>query len=193
MSVIYTPSGLKIRLDPDRVALVLAPVRDEIDIHNAYLDVELWANFPSSFSSICTIITAFASHSFIWTLAAFVIAFAAANAFQQITYSRILNLIFPTFLGGWIISLPLSIATGVYLYLNNALFVGLAQLVIVAANWLKYTDYLLFFLMPIRIAIRKITGVLVGDVEIALMQILNLQARRAGIELDWNLYNRPKT
>jgi len=52
MSVIYTPGGLKIRLDPERVALVLTPVQDEIDLHDAYLDVELWANFPNSFSTI---------------------------------------------------------------------------------------------------------------------------------------------
>jgi hypothetical protein len=193
MSVIYTPGGLKIRLDPDRVALVLAPAQDQIDLHDAYLDVELWANFPNAFSSTCTIITAFATHSFMWTLTAFLITFAAANAFQTLAYSHILNLIFPTFLGSWIISLPFSIATGVYLYINNALFLGIAQLIIVVVNWLGYTDLLLFLLTPIRVAIRIFTGSLVGDVEIALMRILSLQARRAGIELDWNLYNKQGT
>ncbi len=29
-----------------------------------------------------------------------------------------------------------------------------------------------------------------GDVEIAFIRILSLQARRAGIQLDWNIYNR---
>ena len=56
MSVIYTPGGLKIRLDADRVDHVLAPVRDQIDLNDAYLDVELWANFPNAFSSICTVV-----------------------------------------------------------------------------------------------------------------------------------------
>ena len=176
MSVIYTPGGLKIRLDPDRVAIVLAPAKDKIDLFAAYIDVELWANFPNAFSSICTIITAFATHSFIWTITAFLITFAAANVFQTFAYSRILNLIFPTFLGGWIISLPLSVATGVYLYLNNALIVGIAQLIIVVLNWLGYTNLLLFLLTPIRAAIKIFNGSLVGDVEIALMQILALQA-----------------
>jgi hypothetical protein len=177
MSIIYTPGGLKIRLDPDRVERMLAPAGGRIDLHEAYLDVELWAGFPQAFS-------------FVWSLIAFALAFTAANIFQQFTYSRILCTVFPTFLGGWIIAIPASVAAGVYLYFFNALLVGLIQFVIVVANWMHYTDIFLIVLMPIRLAIRKITGVMIGDVEIAFMRILTLQARRAGIEINWNIYNR---
>jgi hypothetical protein len=190
MKVIYTPGGLKIRLDPDRVERVLSPAKDQIDIANAYLDVELWAGFPNAFSTICTILTAAATHSLIWTLAAFVFSFGAANAFQQFTYSRILNLIFPTFLGGWIIAIPASVVTAVYLYFSGALLVGLAQLGIVVVNWLHYTDMMLFIFMPVRLAIRALTGVNLGDTEIAFIRILSLQAQRFGIQLNWDIYNR---
>jgi len=193
MKVIYTPGGLKIRLDPDRVERVLGPARDQIDLANAYLDVELWAGFPNALSTICTIVTAAATHSLIWTFVAFVFSFGAANAFQQFTYSQILNLIFPTFLGGWIIALPASVATVVYLFFSDSLLAGLAQLGIVLANWLRYTDMMLFFFMPIRLTIRKLTGVNLGDVEIAFIRILSLQAQRAGIQLDWDIYNHPET
>ena len=33
---IYTPGGLKTRLDPQRVALVLAPAKDQIDLTATY-------------------------------------------------------------------------------------------------------------------------------------------------------------
>jgi hypothetical protein len=191
MKVIYTPGGLKIRLDPDRVERVLGPTKDQIDMPNAYLDLELWAGFPNAFSTICTIIIAAMTHSLIWTFVAFVFSFGAANAFQQFTYSRILNLVFSSFLGGWIIALPVSVATAVYLCFSGSLLVGLAQLAIVVANWMHYTDMILFVFMPIRLTIRAITGVNLGDVEIAFTRILSLQAQRVGIQLDWDIYNRP--
>jgi len=193
MKVIYTPGGLKIRLDPERVERVLIPAKDQIDLNNAYLDVELWAGFPNALSTVCTILTASVTHSLTWTLVAFVLSFGAANAFQQVTYSRILNLVFSTFLGSWIIALPASVAAGVYLYFSDALLAGLSQFAIVVANWLHYTDMMLFIFMPLRIIIRKLTGVNLGDVEIAFIRILKLQARRAGIQLDWEIYNRKET
>ncbi len=190
MKVIYTPGGLKIRLDPDRVERVLGAAKDQIDMANAYLDIELWTGFPNSLSTICTIGTAAATHSLIWTLVAFVFSFGAANAFQQFTYSRILNLIFPSFLGSWIIALPASAATLVYLYFSDSLLAGLVQLGIVVANWLHYTDMMLLIFMPIRLIIRALTGVNLGDIEIAFIRILSLQAQRVGIQLDWDIYNR---
>jgi hypothetical protein len=190
MKVIYTPGGLKIRLDPDRVERVLGLAKDQIDMANAYLDLELWAGFPNALSTICTIVAAAATHSLIWTFVAFVFSFGAANAFQQFTYSRILNLIFPSFLGGWIMALPASVATVVYLYFSGSLLAGLAQLGIVVANWLHYTDMMLFIFMPIRLTIRALTGVNLGDIEIAFIRILSLQAQRVGIQLDWDIYNR---
>jgi len=190
MKVIYTPGGLKIRLDPDRIDRVLGPAKDQIDMANAYLDIELWSAFPNAFSTICTIVTAVATHSLVWTFAAFVFSFGAANAFQQFTCSRILNLIFPTFLGGWMIAIPASVATVVYLYFSGSLLAGLAQLGIVIANWLHYTDVILFVFMPIRLAIRVLTRVNLGDVEIAFIRILSLQAQRVGIELNWDIYDR---
>ena len=192
MKVIYTPDGLKIRLDPDRVEQVICPAKNQIDMADAYLDVELWAGFPNAFSTVCTIVTATATQSLVWTLVAFVFSFGIANAFQQFTYSRILNLIFPTFFGGWIIALPASVASFVYLYFSGSLLVGIVQLGIFIANWMHYTDMMLFIFMPIRVAIRRLTGVNLGDVEIAFIRILSLQAQRAGIQLDWDIYNRSK-
>ncbi len=190
MKVIYTPKGLKIRLDPVRVEKVLEPASGKIDIADAYRDLELWADFPNAFSTTCTIITAVLTHSLLWTFLVFISSYGMANIFQQITYSRILNLLFPTFLGVWIIALPSAVAAFLYLYFSGSLLVGLVQLGIIIANWLHYTDVMLFIFTPIRIAIRKITRINLGDVEIAFIQILSLQAQRAGIQLDWDIYNR---
>jgi hypothetical protein len=187
MNVIYTPHGLKIRLDPGRVERVLAPARDKIDLANAYLDVELWASFPNGLSTVCTILTAVLTHSLGWTLVGFVLSFGVANAFQQFTYSRILNLIFPTFLGAWMVALPVSFAAGAYLCFSGALSAGLAQFAIAVANWLHFSDMMLFVFMPFRLTIRRLTGIDLGDVEIAFIRILSLQARRVGIQLNWEI------
>ena len=190
---ICTPGGLKIRLDPQRVDLVLAPAKDRIDLTDAYLDVELWAAFPNAVSTVCAMLTATLTHSLAGTLIAFVLSFGVANALQQFMYSRVLNQIFPTFLGAWIIALPATIAVGIYLYISNALLVALVQFVIVIANWLHFTDLMLVIFMPPRLVIRKLANVNIGDVEMAFMRILSLQAERIGIQLDWELYNRNET
>ena len=96
-NVMHTPGGLKIRLDPERVDLVLAPARNYVDLPGAYVDLELWASLPNAFSSVCTVLVAMTTHSLFWTLAVFLSAFALANAFQQFTYSRILNVLFQHF------------------------------------------------------------------------------------------------
>ena len=88
------------------------------------------------------------------------------------------------------IAIPASVATVVYLYFSGSLLAGLAQLGIVIANWLHYTDVILFVFMPIRLAIRVLTRVNLGDVEIAFIRILSLQAQRVGIELNWDIYDR---
>ena len=76
---IYTKNGLKIRLDPDRLEKILAPAKGKIDLEDAYLDIELWANFPNAVSSIAAIATAFVTHSWSTTLLGAILGYFAAN------------------------------------------------------------------------------------------------------------------
>ena len=65
MEHIYTPGGLTIKLHADRVERVLKPVRHLINIEDAFLDIQLWANFPGNMLSILAIITVLTTQS--WT------------------------------------------------------------------------------------------------------------------------------
>src|SRR3990167_4831395 len=125
---IYTKNGLKIRLDPDRLEKILAPAKGKIDLEDAYLDIELWANFPNAVSSIAAIATAFVTHSWSTTLLGAILGYFAANLLQQFIYSRFLKIIFPQFIGSWIISLPISIGVAYYLYRQGSTAAGITQL-----------------------------------------------------------------
>lgn len=186
---IYTRNGLKIRLDPDRLENVLAPANGKIDIEDVYLDVELWANFPNAVSSITAMTTALFTQSWILTLLGAILGYLAANILQQFTYSRLLKVVFPQFLGSWIISVPISIAVAYYLYRNGNTAVGITQLAFVAANWWGITDFFLFVFMPIRVIAKKLVGIQIGDIELGFMRILNSKARDIDVELEWELYD----
>ena len=190
---IYTRSGLKIRLDPDRIERVLSPAKGEIDLENVYLDIELWANFPNAVSSIAAIATAFFTHSWAIAFLGGILGYLAANLLQQFTYSRLLKAIFPQFFGGWIISLPISIAVAYYLYRQGNTAAGITQLAFVVANWWGMTDFLLFVFMPIRVMAKKLAGNKIGDIELAFIRILNSKASDIGIELNWELYDETET
>jgi len=187
--VIYTPHGLKIRLDPKRVDKVLKPTEGLMDIEDALTDVELWADLPSAISSVATILAAWLTRSWTIALLVFLIAYAAANLFQQFSYSRFLKLVFPQFLGSWPVSLCLSVACAVTLFRSGSAGTAVVQLVIVLGNWLGVTDVILFVLMPLRVGLKNLLGVKIGDVELALTRILESQAKRGGIALDWRLYD----
>lgn len=184
---------MKIRLDSDRLARVLAPIKGEIDLEDAYLEIELWANFPNAVSSIAAIATALFTHSWAITLLGAILGYLAANLLQQFTYSRLLKVIFPQFFGGWIISLPISIAVAYYMYRQGNTAAGITQLAFVAANWWGITDFLLFIFMPIRVMAKKLFGIKIGDIELAFIHILNSKALDIGVELDWELYDETET
>lgn len=190
---IYTPHGLKIRLDPDRVDRVIAPIRENIDINDVYLDVELWANFPHAVSTFSAIIISVVMHSWFYTLLLFIIAFTIADLFQQFFYSRHLKSIFPQFLGAWMIALPVSIIVGIYLYRRGEVATGVIQLVLVLANWVKITDILLLLLTPLRVGLKKLPNYKFGAIELAFVQTLNSKASQLGVKLNWELYNFRET
>ena len=190
---IYTKNGLKIRLDPDRLEKVLAPAKGEIDLQDAYLDIELWAIFPGAVSSVAVIATAFFTHSWVIACLSAILGYFAANLLQQFAYSRLLKVIFPQFFGGWVISLPISIAVAYYLYRQGNIAAGITQLAFVVANWWGMTDFLLFVFMPIRVMAKKLAGIKIGDIELAFIRILNSKARDIGIELNWGLYDEKET
>jgi hypothetical protein len=46
-----------------------------------------------------------------------------------------------------------------------------------------------FVLIPVTVAIRRFTGRAIGDTELAFIAIVDRQAKRRGLELDWDRYS----
>ncbi len=185
---IYTENGLKIRLDPKRIERVLAPAQGEINIEDAYHDIEFWAGFPNAASSVAAISIAFLTQSWPKVLLGTILAYLTANLLQIFYYSRLLKVIFPQLLGRWFISVPISVVITYYLFRKGSISAGIIQLVLVAANLWKITDVLLLIFMPIRVMLKKLIGSRLGDIELAFINILNSKARKIGVELDWKAY-----
>jgi hypothetical protein len=186
--MIHTPGGLKIRLQEEGLVRVLGDAKDEIDLEDAFTDTELWSIFPGAVSNVAAIVLAVTTRSWLWTALGAAMAFAAAHIAQQIFYSHWLKVLFPQFLGGWLIALPTSLGVAIYLWWTGSMVTGVIAVAVVLLNWLGISNMLLFLLLPARIVIRRLTGRLVGDIELAFIAIVNRQARQRRLQLDWNRY-----
>ena len=191
---IYTPGGLKIKLQTDRVERVLKPVRYLINIEDAFHDIQLWANFSGAMLSISAIITALITQSWLSTLIVAVLSFVLVDLYQQFFYSRFLKGLFPQFLGAWFLTLPASLVVAYLLYQQGAVTTGITQLVIVLLDIIGIADFILVLSTPIRFTVRSLFGqTKEGAVESAFIKILNHKARKVGVILDWTSYNRRET
>ena len=190
----YTPGGLKISLHSDRVERVLKPIprifRRQIT-EDSLFDIEMWANLPGAVLSISAIITAMVTQSWILTLIIAVLGFVLSHLYQQFFYSYFLKCLIPQFLGAWFLVLPASLVATYFLYQQGVVVTGIAQLVIVLAEITGIADILLLtIVLPIRLVVRSIAGLKVGDIECAFIKILNRRAGKIGIVLDWEIYNQ---
>jgi hypothetical protein len=186
-----TPRGLKIRLDPNALELMLVESRGEFDLNSAFDDLHIWIRVPSSMCAVVSLIVAFSTRSVPWTLSAGAAAFALGNIIQQFTYSDILWVVFPMILDHPLIIVPASIACAFYLHSSGESEVAFTQLGIVVGRMIGITEFLLFPLTPVRFLLRRIgLAPPIGDVEFAFLWILNKQATKQGLTLDWEVYGR---
>ena len=189
----HTPGGLKIRLDPDAIQEMINASDVTLDLKDGFADVELWGRLPEAMCAVAAMVAAMWTHSVVWTLISSVAAFAAGNVFQQFAYSTLLRIIFPQFLGGWLIAAPASIAITVYLYSSGFPAVAFTQLAVVAVTMMGFADLLLLPMTPVRVVLRR-TGIVppIGDMELAFISILNRQASNQNRTLDWSKYDRQR-
>ena len=186
----HTPGGLKIRLDEEGIIRVLAASGLRFDLDDAYMDAELWANLPRAMSMVGGLTTAMLTHSAGWTILVAFGAFCFSDIFQQFTYSKLLNVVFPQFLGSWMI---VTLATIVIVFLlgsAGAVGAAVAVVLIVGLGLTGVADIFLGLLLPLRIWLRRLRDPPIGDIEMAFIAILNRQARAQEGQLDWSNYDR---
>jgi hypothetical protein len=187
----YTPRGLKIRLDQQALETMLDESGVLIDLDDAFADIELWARLPGAMGAVNAIVAAASTHSAAWTLAASFAAFTLGYILQQCYYSPFLRIIFPQFLGSWLIAIPTSIICSAYLYWSGNAAVAIVVLAIVLCTSTGIADFLLFLLLPVRVLLIQMRVVLpMGDMEQAFISILDLHASKQNAQLDWSIYDR---
>lgn len=185
---LYTPHGLKIRLDPEAVADVIAPLAACHDMNDVLLDVELWENLPQGFATLSASATALLTRSAAFTVGIGLAAYAVGSFVRGFTYSDFLRRLFPMFLGSWIITLVHTIAIGSYLVSQGGYFTSAVLCVMNAFAHLGALEFLQFPLMPIRLPLRRVLRRLPTHQEEVFVEICNRRAAQQGITLDWNNY-----
>lgn len=116
---IFTPHGLKIRLDEEALEKVIGPLKLNIDFNDLLLDIELWELLPIAMGEMVAIITAFLTSNWLCTLVAGIIGFLIGGVLREITYSDFLRRLFPLFLGSGPVIVVATIACSIYLGLKG--------------------------------------------------------------------------
>jgi hypothetical protein len=185
---LYTPHGLKIRLDPDAVGEVVRPLASVHDMNDVLLDVELWENLPEGLVALSASATAAITHSPLLTIVAGILAFAIGSFVRSLTYSDPLRRAIPLFLGSWIITAVHTLAVSAYLVLQHQFVAAVVLCAINTAAHLGFLGVLDFVLAPIRVPLRRMLGLKPTHQEAVFVAICNKRAARYGLTLDWSKY-----
>jgi hypothetical protein len=193
-----TPArGLKIRFEREAMEPVIAPLRAAGEYPDVLRDLELWIKLPNALSSVAAITAAFATGSWMHVLLFWFLGLLVGGIFQEVIYSEALKVIFPMFLGGWLIALPATAACDIYLVGHGHYLTAVILTLLVVGNWLHKTDWaFLLPLMPFSLwtmsAFERRTGMRVGFTltERLFVLLCYKRAQRMGIELRWELYDQ---
>ena len=195
--VVCTRSGLKIRFNEDAIKPVIWPLVVAAQYDDILMDIELWVNLPNAFSSAAAIAAAFATGSWLHVLVSWFLGLLVGGIVQEVMYSEALKIIFPMFLGGWLVALPATVACDIYLVLHGDYLTALALALVVVGNWLHKTDWVFLLpLMPFRLWLMGIMERRLGVrkaptlTERLFVLLCNKRAQRMGIELQWELYDQ---
>ena len=169
---------MKIRLSQERIDSVLGVTKVQLNWEDIFADVEIWANLPNAAAAVSAMAASLISRSWLITVLATVAGFIVANLTQTVVYSRFLKIFIAQLLGAWMLAIPCAIGTSLYLYFHSAFLVGLVQLAIVLAAMSGITDVLLFPITPLRLFVRRLFRVPMGDVELAFVRIIDQHTRR---------------
>jgi len=183
----YTPNGLKIRIDENVIKNVLGNSYDEFDFDSIGKDVELWERFSNDFTLVTTLVAAFISQNILITIISFLLGYALGTIIENFIYSKVLSVFFSLFLGNTFIRILLIIANGIYLYyVIGNIGVTIIQAVLALLCVFHIT---MVILAPIALTIRLLARKVhrnVGGLEMTYLIIINKQARKLGYTLDWS-------
>ena len=187
---IYTPHGLKIRLDADAVADIVQPLASVHDIEDVLLDVELWENLPEGMAVLGASATAAITQSWTVTVAAAVVTFTIGSLIRSFTYSDVLRRLIPLSLGSWPVTVAHTFAIAGFLIYQSSFAAAIALCVINFAAHAGYFGILDLLVMPLRVPLRRALGLQPTHQESVFVAVCNRRAAQHGIQLNWNSYGR---
>ncbi len=181
---LFTPHGLKIRYDEYALEKVIAPLKKATDFNDLLMNIELWELLPAAIAEVTSIITAFFTADWLFTLIAWIVGLLIGGTLREITYSDSLRRIFPLFLGSGPVVIVATIICGIYLGLQGEY---LAIVVLVALWFLCKVEAIITStaLAPLIYFMGKTC--MNTHVERTFIKLCNNKARKLGIVLDWSL------
>lgn len=186
---LFTPHGLKIRLDPDGVAEVVRPLASVHDMNDVLLDVELWENLPEGLVALSASATAALTRSPLLTIGAGVAAYAIGSFVRSFMYSDVIRRAIPMFIGSWIVTALHTLAVSAYLAIHSQLIAAVVLCVLNIAAHSGVLGVLDFVLAPIRVPLRRMLRLQPTHQEAVFVAICNRRAARYGLTLDWSRYS----
>ena len=186
---LYTPHGLKIRLDPDAVAEIVQPLASCHDINDILLDVELWEGLPEGLTTLSASAIALLTGSVGFTLAAGFASYVVGSFIRGFTYSDFLRRIIPLFLGAWPITLLQTVGVAVYLIVQGSYATAVVLCILNAVTYFGAMDIIDLLLIPIRVPLRRILQLAPTHQEGVFIAICNRRAASHSLTLDWEKYS----
>jgi hypothetical protein len=186
---LFTPNGLKIRLDPNGVDQVIKELRLHHDLNDILLDVELWEDFPERLAVFAASLAAVITQSF-WVIMFSVLSvYVLGTIIRDIAYSDCLRRIFPMALGHPVISFAYTVGTCIYLGFQGAYIPAVGLMIIYfVAHW-GFLGLVYMGFTKIRVPFRKLFNLPPTHQEFVFITICNKRAAKYGLSLNWDDYD----
>lgn len=186
---IYTPNGLKIRLDPQAVDQVVRPLSRHQDLEEILQDVELWENLPEGMAALSASVAALMTTSLTSVFLVGVITYTLGSLIRGFTYSDIIRRLIPLFFGSWIVTTIQTIGVSIFLISQSMYLVAIGLCLFNVIAHCGLLEILYIPLAPVRVPIRHALGLSPTHQEHTFMAICNRRAKKHGIVLDWDVYS----
>lgn len=185
---VFTPHGLKIRLDEAEVARITAPLTRHEQLAHSLLEVEAWEDFPSVAASLTAVSVALMGSGAVETIAAASSGFLVMSLLRSFTYSASL-----AHLSSALASIPVTLlivgGSAAALAVSSRAGMAIVVVAFTIAARMGILEVLQLLLSPVRVPLRRALRLLPTHQEAVFMKASTARASRRGVKLDWHSYS----
>ena len=185
---IFTPHRLKIRLNSEIVEVIVKPLAIRHPMTDILWDVELWEHLPKGPAVLAASTVAVYTNEWLYTILAGFAVYLIGSLIRSFTYSDFLRKLISLFLGSPPLLVIYTIGVPAYLIWQGSYALATILFVLDMAIHIGLLELLKTFLL--LGLIRRLLGLFPTHQEHVYMAICNRRAKRYGIVLDWEQYNK---